>query len=420
MSVEIQDTVAEQAMAYRDEASFLWTQRQSAVVAPHYSPRQFAELDDQLDAHLDGLREGGDVAWGLCEEGLTNAGAEDFFVMAALSTGPRVRTWPALVERTQQGREVLPGLTTALAWLPVGDAMGAVAQLTGHDDPLSRRLILDAYGGHRRHPASMLGTSLRSAHADERTRALRLAGELGTMQALPEVMASLSDPKTGPRFAAAWSAVLLGDRQHALEALQSMALRLGPRQDEAFRLALMTLSEDEAHRLLVETEALPTAGRLRVIGAGYAGQTRYVPWLIDRMSQPETARIAAEAFVHITGADFNLDGLEAMPPDGFEDGPTDDPDDDDVEVPEDIALPWPDVERVKAWWDQHKARLSVPGRLFLGRPVTEVSCTHVLNNGLQRQRVIAALYLSLIRPGAPLFQTDAPAWRQQRLLSGAG
>ena len=34
---------ADQIEAYRDEASFLWTQRRDALDAPHYSPQQFAD-----------------------------------------------------------------------------------------------------------------------------------------------------------------------------------------------------------------------------------------------------------------------------------------------------------------------------------------------------------------------------------------
>ena len=42
----------------------------------------------------------------------------------------------------------------------------------------------------------------------------------------------------------------------------------------------------------------------------------------------------------------------------------------------------------------------------------------MLREGFQRQRSAAALYLCLLQPGTPLFNTAAPAWRQQRLLRG--
>jgi uncharacterized protein (TIGR02270 family) len=108
--------------------------------------------------------------------------------------------------------------------------------------------------------------------------------------------------------------------------------------------------------------------------------------------------------------------MEAMPPDGFEDGPTEDPDDENVELPEDLALQWPNVDRIGQWWNENSGRFQSGVRYFLGQPPTREHCTHVLKEGFQRQRIAAALYLSLLQPGTPLFNTSGPAWRQQELL----
>jgi uncharacterized protein (TIGR02270 family) len=92
--------------------------------------------------------------------------------------------------------------------------------------------------------------------------------------------------------------------------------------------------------------------------------------ILEQMKQPLLARVAAEALVNITGADFNLDRLEALLPEGFEDGPTDDPEDENVELPEDIALPWPDVDNIKQWWNAQQSRFQSGNRYFLGQPVS--------------------------------------------------
>ena len=55
--------------------------------------------------------------------------------------------------------------------------------------------------------------------------------------------------------------------------------------------------------------------------------------------------------------------------------------------------------------------------LLHGRARTRAHCIDVLKNGYQRQRILAAHYLCLLDPGTPLFNTSAPAWRQQRLLA---
>jgi hypothetical protein len=54
----------------------------------------------------------------------------------------------------------------------------------------------------------------------------------------------------------------------------------------------------------------------------------------------------------------------------------------------------------------------------MGEPPSSAHALKVLREGFQRQRSAAALYLCLLKPGTPLFNIAAPAWRQQRLLDG--
>ena len=406
----------DQLEASRDEAAFLWTQRRDALDAPHCTPADFEELDGQLGTQLDLLAEGGDAAWPLCELALRADCAEDFFVAGVLALNGRQTAWPGLVARARQAPEAAPGLAAALGWVGPNEALQAETLLAGAEDSLSRRLTLEAFGAHRLDPGERWATAMRASNAGERARALRLPGELGRQAHLGAVLDFIADEKSEPRHWALWSAVLLGDRGKALAAMTGAALRHGPRQMEAFRLAMLALPPEEGHQLLVEAQTMSGAARWRIIGAGLSGQLRYVPWLIDQMVQPLLARIALEAFCLITGADVIRDGLETAPPEDFEEGPTEDPEDEDVELPVDIALPWPDLEQVRAWWLAHQARLQPAPRLFMGQPLGELPCLRALHTARQRPRVVAALHLCLLRPGTPLFPVDAPWWRQQRLL----
>ena len=135
------------------------------------------------------------------------------------------------------------------------------------------------------------------------------------------------------------------------------------------------------------------------------------------MATPETARVAAEAFTLITGADFDVLLLWRSRPEDFESGPTDSPRDENVELDPDEGLAWPDPPKVERWWVANAHRFQPGVRYFMGAPVTSEHCLDVLKNGCQPQRVLAAHYLSLLEPGTPLFNTSAPAWRQQRLLA---
>ena len=101
-------------------------------------------------------------------------------------------------------------------------------------------------------------------------------------------------------------------------------------------------------------------------------------------------------------------------------GPTDNPEDEDVAMDADDNLPWPDQAKIQKWWDANKDRFQPGVRYFMGVPVNIENCKRVLREGYQRQRIAAALYLSLLQPGTPLFPTSAPAWRQKRWLARMG
>lgn len=401
---------------HASESGFLWLQRASAVHAPNYGLPQLADLDEGLAAHIDGLRVAGDEGWQHALALADNEGPEDFFVAAVLAIEAVDGRFDDLVERAKDLPEVVPGLISALGWVEPKHLGGRVRALLEDASPLKQKLGVAACALHRRDPGPLLGELLGSAPDSVRIRALRAAGELGRVDLLPQALSLLGEVKPELRFWAAWAAVLLGDRAQALDVLAAFALKSGPRQPRAFQLALQAMEVVPGHALLLDSAALPDAQRLRIIGSGFIGDARYVPWLIEQMAQPATARIAAEAFVAITGVDFNLEQMEVPPPDGFEDGPTDDPDDDNVELPEDIALPWPDIDKVRAWWQRNGARFAPGGRLFMGQPVSPGSCQGVLSQGFQRQRLAAALHLALLDARAPLFATSAPAWRQQRWL----
>jgi uncharacterized protein (TIGR02270 family) len=151
--------------------------------------------------------------------------------------------------------------------------------------------------------------------------------------------------------------------------------------------------------------------------SGVGGDPTFVPWLITQMVDPNDSRAAGEAFSFITGVDLALLDLERKPPENFESGPNDDPDDPNVEMDPDEGLPWPDVKKVEDWWHANAGRFQKGTSYFMGQPVTKEHCIHVLKTGYQRQRILAAQYLCLLEPGTPLFNTAAPAWRQQRLLA---
>jgi uncharacterized protein (TIGR02270 family) len=182
-------------------------------------------------------------------------------------------------------------------------------------------------------------------------------------------------------------------------------------------LALQAMSLSASHGLLQQLGGDQQQRRWLIQGSGIAGDPKYVPWLLGHMANEETARLAGEAFSLITGVDLGESKLDGERPENFESGPNGDPDDPNVDMDQDEGLPWPDPKTIEIWWAANGNRFQSGSRYFIGAPVTREHCIDVLKNGYQRQRILAAHYLCLLEPGTPLFNTSAPAWRQQRLLA---
>ncbi len=397
-----------------DEAAFCCLQRAHAITAPNVDLRHLERDDEVLAAHIDVLAQSGAVGWDAAVRMLDEAGAAELFVATAVARS--VADW-RLVRRLGSGSTALEGaVASALGWLGESRAAPYLAELWNESDPSGSCVGVAALDELRLDDVAALTRALSSSSSRLVARSLQTVGDLGRTELAQTVLTHLRAKQCELRWQAVRTATLFGDRSAAIETLEDFAVAKTSRCDDALWLLLLASDRGKGHSAL---QSCRHEGQLRarISGAGLVGDASYVPWLIDQMTNPAVARIAAEAFVHITGADFNLDQLEAMPPEDFEDGPSDDPDDDDVELPEDIALPWPDVERIKAWWMEHRSEFTPGQKLFLGKPITPEHCIHVLKTGYQRQRVIAAHYRCLIQPGTVLFPTSAPAWRQQKLLA---
>jgi len=104
---------------HAEEAAFLWTMRERAVGAQHYSLRSVARLDERLEAHLDGLRVAGEPGWEICKEALGLEGPGEVFAAAVLAFESGHEDWMTTVlEVATRSPELARGLVSALGWIP--------------------------------------------------------------------------------------------------------------------------------------------------------------------------------------------------------------------------------------------------------------------------------------------------------------
>lgn len=399
-----------------DTATMLRATRAVLLRAPHVRLQRLRRLDERLAAGVDGLAVAGDFGRGLCLAGLEAPGRGTMFANAVCAIEARDPAW---LERLLSIAEAVPeariGLVSAFGWVSASALRGITRALLDSPHAFRRDIGLAACAMHLADPEAALEAAM--ADGTRPLQAIVAAGKLGRTDLLAGCLAGLQWEDPADRFEAARAALLLGDRQAAPRSLVALAETPGPWQMPAVLLALKVLTAQRSHALLEALAQEEAGGRLMVRGIGVAGDPLYVPWLIARMSDPKLARLAGESFSAITGLDLAAEDLELKPPGHTGAAPNDDPGDDRVALDEDESLPWPDPEKIEAWWKANANRFPSGSCCFVGGPVAPDHCLAVLRAGTQRQRIAAAEHLSLMSPGTPLFNTAAPAWRQQRLLS---
>jgi uncharacterized protein (TIGR02270 family) len=414
MSIALRRIVAQ----HLEEAAGLHRRRSAFTGGPGRTLPDLARYDERLAAHLDGLAVAGEDAWPLCLDALARATPGVVFVAAVAAVHARSSArLDELFNATRKSPRAMQEIIDASGWLEQDQVRRVAASLLGSPDPSRRMVGVTTCAAHGIDSAIVCALGTRDCDSPVQARILRAAGELGLQDAAFACSAAISVDDLECQFWAAWSAVLLGDRTRALDALTETGLTPGPHRTRAFRLGLQAMDASAGHSVLQELALDPQQLRWLIQGAGIAGNPGYVSWIIGHMTSERTARAAGEAFSLIAGADLVRLGLDRKPPEMYESVPRDDPDDPDVAIDPDEGLPWPDAARVDQWWEAQSSRFAKGRRYFIGAPVTREHCIEVLEHGYQRQRILAAHYLSLLEPGTPLFNTSAPAWRQQRLLA---
>jgi len=405
-STLIIEAVVEQ---HAEEAAFLWTTRDRAVHAPHYSLKDLSGLDERVEAHLDGLRIAGQFGWQLCEQALDKEEPGKLFAAAVLAfdsedTGRMHR----VLEKGCCAPELERELISALGWLSFSTVEGHIRALLGSERPEIRRIGIAASTVHRWDPGQQLMQALSDPNPRLRAQALKACGEVGITALLPAILPSVSDPDDVCRFFAAWSVARLGDRSPGvLSALHEIAMGHTPYAKRALGLALRVMDLQQAKAWHRHLRRDPARLRTAAIADGIIGDPEAVEYLIEFMYIPALARVAGEAFSMITGVDLADDALSGDRPEGFETGPTEDPEDENVAMDPDENLPWPVPVLVAKWWDQHRAKFQADRRYFKGSEITIQSLREVLISGNQPERAAAALELALREPTQPLFEVRA-------------
>jgi uncharacterized protein (TIGR02270 family) len=411
---------------HAEDVAMHWQNRRLAVDAPHQTLSTLARIDSRLQASLDGVR----IATANKplaeknaerEEGLSVGYLFTDIVLAvennAMTDLHRCFTIAKAMPEGKESADAQEAIQTAFAWVSRADLDLTLPKLLNSSSRFLRHIGFSTCASHQFNLIDSFETALIDSKAAFRAAALSTIAQLCNKTYLPACLAAITDPDQRCAFEAARACVLLGNKNSALPALTNMASIASPYRADALKLLLHIQPPEEVLTTLKPISKDPASIRLLIEAIAISGDPHYVPWLIQQMQDVKLARLAGESFCTVTGISLASAGLETTTPEAFSVGPSDDPNDDDVDLDKDEDLAWPNLEKINQWWRLNHQQYTKGRRYFMGKLPSIDHCTYVLKNGYQRQRKAAALHLSLLQPGTPLFNTSAPAWRQQRALS---
>jgi uncharacterized protein (TIGR02270 family) len=404
---------------YAEQAAFLYSQREAALDSAAADLSDLVQLDERLDAHLDGLRIADGDAWAICADALAERLGGEYFTAAVVAFDAGDPRSIDMLLSTDAIHTAPAELISALGWRADSDLHARVRELLRAQSERGRRIALAALRDARQAPTAWLS---QAAAADDpllRLFAAQAAGNQGQVELRPTLLALIADTDRAVRCAAACSLAFLGERETARPVLLE---QLRGQDQDCARAALSILP-----RLLPKTEhrlwwdALATAEhahRLRIAAVAATGSVTAIPWLIAQVREsPRLARAAGAAISLLTGVDLETAGLVAEHPADSAASPNDDPSDETVALDPDDDRPCPHPEKLAAWWGTAQARYDIDHRYLAGAPIGSGHCRRLLHVGTQPQRAAAALELALNTPDAALFNVRGPSWRQASWLA---
>ena len=383
--------IPEIAQLHLEEVVFLWQFRQRAVLSAEHTLDDLAELDERLQAHLEGLLIAAQDGWQLSADALEESGPGAVFASTwlRLKQGEADKVM-ALVEQTAQEPQCYSALLAAFGRVTSESLQGVVRSLLIFPSGKIKRLGIEACIAHGVHPGKFLDSCLADHDAALCICGIQGCATLGLTDYNPAIASLLSHSDAEVRVAAASGLLLLGDRANALRVLSDLVGAAALTEDAA-TVMVGAVSMTLATELLKALATRPNGISLLIKTVAGNGDPYYVPWLLREMQKPSVARLAGYAFETITGADIRR-VARAKAPDGQPSGPTEDPADRTVAIDEQTDLPWPDLANLNQWWRQNQHRLQGGVRVFVG-PATERSCLHGnVEAGNQRQRALASRY----------------------------
>jgi uncharacterized protein (TIGR02270 family) len=395
------------------EATFLWHQREHALISPRHTSDDTAALEWRLLRHVDGMvltgvRTAERKLIPLLEDGDSEASA----VATLVLLDPEVQRPEPVLSLLRKGEPTSRvAISQALRARPSGELEVPLRQMMEVGPPALQALLLDVLSDWRCLPLPLVEQFLTSGEPEVRAAALRAARALPEPPRVPLILDCLSSEDASVQREAVLTGLIQGV-DGAWRACLQQAARHEP--GSAFARLLLALGGDAHERaLLHEMLATPEPVALRqqtLWALGFSGSREAAAACLPLLSsqEPLIERLAGEAFSAITG--LRLEGdLTARQ--------VEDETGDDTLSLTDSWLPRPRADAVENWWRQNHSRFSSGVRYLGGAPCTPERLLVAFEQGAMRRRTAIALELILRSRGSWVPPLRAFMVDQQRELA---
>ncbi|QIA24478.1 hypothetical protein [Mesorhizobium sp. AA22] len=373
---------------HAEDAAFLWSRRRREIDGPLLGEIDIGRIDQRLDANLEGLFASGEAAWAAANARFSDyPEAPELFVMACLALHWGLeKPLAAVIEAAAElGETGIKGISGAIARTPREKLRPFVAKWVDSRETMLKCIGLAALWHHRADAGPTLGELAGNGQAEVRIRALRLAGALRRRDLLPAVAERLAADQPPERLAASLAACLLGAGRAALPVLDELLASGSVPQSEVIDIRLLASAGPSAKAWLQKCLNEPSLRLPALATIGMLGDRSIVPWLIERMREPQFAFAAGLAWRDLFEVDFNDTDVFTVNSTSL-----------GKQFAEIEDSPLPMAERASAWWDDGRG----PGK-------------HATFRSMRRQR-LAAIRASFENPDLPLADWRRtqrfPAW----------
>jgi uncharacterized protein (TIGR02270 family) len=364
-----------------EEFEFLWGQRQEALRSAEYTLPELLELEERIEAHVQGLLVGGENTIPFIQEGLSQDDPQLAFATAYTMLRLNIDSATQQVIDTflQAEGEQLNGVRQALCHGPIDMIYSPLQEALASAAAPIAVSAAEALAFHKRLDPRMprLSEFQQDDNAQVRRAAWRLVILTSTNQPLsPDISSRLSDAAMYDEDPAVRSEALhaaVWTRQPwVLEHCRKLSDEPSSDNWDAIQFLAILGKPSDLSRILVVAK-VNELGPQRFRALGAFGHPGVIETLLEGMKSedPLTATAAGEAFTKITGADIESDQTAQVPP---EDGS--EPDEFEEEFLDEVALP--NSDSAQAHWQQAKAEFSSGTRWCRGSNLTQSAGREVL------------------------------------------